>query len=246
MFALAAVALTVQPVLKAQQGDVAVGVDRALADAVAPLFTDGVTAQGDGPALQRAALEGRAALIDAGITFLLITDARGAPLVGWSQTGIGTEAAMADRTAAVQVELQRLFGQAVTLEGAAPNDPVSEIADGAMFSAPILSAGLPVGAVLIGAAQADTARRALLIVVITFAASMIPLLIAIIVSSALTTSLMRNLLYLTNAADRISRGRMSRPVELDTSDELSELAKAIERMRISLQEGMERLRRRRK
>lgn len=240
MFALAAVALTVQPALKAQQGDVAVGVARALAGAVAPLFTDGATAQGDGPALRRAAL------IDAGITFLLITDARGVPLVGWSQTGIGTEAAVADRTAAVQVELQWLFGQAVTLEGAAPNDPVSEIADGAMFSAPILSAGLPVGAVLIGAAQADIARRALLIVVITFAASMIPLLIAIIVSSALTTSLMRNLLYLTNAADRISRGRMSRPVELDTSDELSELAKAIERMRISLQEGMERLRRRRK
>jgi HAMP domain-containing protein len=51
--------------------------------------------------------------------------------------------------------------------------------------------------------------------------------------------------YLLGAADRISRGDLEEPVGLDSNDELGQLARAIERMRVSLQEGMERLRNRR-
>jgi len=51
------------------------------------------------------------------------------------------------------------------------------------------------------------------------------------------------ILYLLRATDRISHGDFEREVELKRDDELGQIARAVERMRVSLREAMERLRR---
>ena len=50
--------------------------------------------------------------------------------------------------------------------------------------------------------------------------------------------------YLTETADAISLGDLSKTVIVNTNDEIGELAQSIERMRLSLQKAMARLRKR--
>ena len=51
---------------------------------------------------------------------------------------------------------------------------------------------------------------------------------------------------LVKAADSISLGDLTRPVKSTTNDELGDLAQALERMRLSLEAAMDRLRRRKR
>lgn len=85
------------------------------------------------------------------------------------------------------------------------------------------------------------ARRSLLT---TALLGLIPLLIGILVALSLTRRLRRGVAYLLQAADRISHGDMEQPVKLDHAGELGQIAESLERMRLSLSEAMERLRRR--
>jgi HAMP domain-containing protein len=47
------------------------------------------------------------------------------------------------------------------------------------------------------------------------------------------------------AADKISLGQLDTPVSAERNDEIGDLARALERMRLSLEAAMERLRKRR-
>jgi len=80
-------------------------------------------------------------------------------------------------------------------------------------------------------------RIALLVVVIG---------IIISVFSALTIrrGLTNAALYLSSAAESISRGDLDTPIIAETGDEMEDLARSIERMRVSLKAAIERLRRR--
>ncbi|MEJ2606722.1 MAG: HAMP domain-containing protein [Anaerolineales bacterium] len=51
-------------------------------------------------------------------------------------------------------------------------------------------------------------------------------------------------LYLSSAAESISRGDLDTPIIAETGDEMEDLARSIERMRVSLKAAIERLRRR--
>lgn len=72
----------------------------------------------------------------------------------------------------------------------------------------------------------------------------VTLLIAIGVAVAVARTVSRPILALTAAADRISLGVLDAPVVATSSDELGDLAEALERMRQSLKLSIERLRRR--
>jgi HAMP domain-containing protein len=50
-------------------------------------------------------------------------------------------------------------------------------------------------------------------------------------------------LYLSSAAESISRGDLDSPIIAETGDEMEDLARSIERMRVSLKAAIERLRR---
>jgi len=79
----------------------------------------------------------------------------------------------------------------------------------------------------------------------TLLVGLIPVLFAVLAALSLTRGLTDAIRYLLVAADRISHGDFERPVELERDDELGQIGKAVERMRLSLHESMERLRRRR-
>jgi methyl-accepting chemotaxis protein len=69
--------------------------------------------------------------------------------------------------------------------------------------------------------------------------------VIISVFSAITIrrGLTRAALYLSSAAESISRGDLDSPIIAETGDEMEDLARSIERMRVSLKAAIERLRR---
>ena len=74
-------------------------------------------------------------------------------------------------------------------------------------------------------------------------------LVAFIVASLLAVRTARLVVQpierLVKAADAISMGDLERPVQVERNDEIGDLAQALERMRLSLEAAMERLRKRR-
>jgi methyl-accepting chemotaxis protein len=70
--------------------------------------------------------------------------------------------------------------------------------------------------------------------------------LALVVSGALAVlisgGIVRSIARLRNAADGMSRGELDAPIELNTGDEMEDMAASVERMRASLKAAMERLR----
>lgn len=71
----------------------------------------------------------------------------------------------------------------------------------------------------------------------------VTIVLGIIVSLYLSNKLTKQLLYLTDSADKISMGDLESIVRIDSSDEIGELANAIERLRESLKAAIDRLKR---
>ncbi len=71
----------------------------------------------------------------------------------------------------------------------------------------------------------------------------VTIVLGIIVSLYLSNKLTKQLLYLTDSADKISMGDLESIVRIDSTDEIGELANAIERLRESLKAAIDRLKR---
>ncbi len=104
----------------------------------------------------------------------------------------------------------------------------------------------PIGEGVLGYAHVGMSRRymddiirstALLVGGVLAVAVFLGMLVALFLSNKLT----KQLLYLTGAADRISMGDLESIVRLESSDEIGDLALAIERLRESLKAAIERL-----
>lgn len=65
------------------------------------------------------------------------------------------------------------------------------------------------------------------------------LVVALLLSFLLSRRLVRDLKYLTDITEKISTGMMERSVSIKSKDEVGELAKSLERMRVSLKMAME-------
>jgi HAMP domain-containing protein len=83
------------------------------------------------------------------------------------------------------------------------------------------------------------ARTVLVLSVLVGIASILVVLMALIFS----TRLMNSMTSIIDATNAISRGDLDIPIEINQAGEIGELAKAIDRMRISLKAAIERLRR---
>jgi len=79
---------------------------------------------------------------------------------------------------------------------------------------------------------------------VTLIVGIFAIIIGTFLSLFLGQSMSRPIVSLTEAADAISLGDLSKPVTVNTKDEIGDLAKSIDRMRMSLQKAMERLKRR--
>jgi HAMP domain-containing protein len=71
----------------------------------------------------------------------------------------------------------------------------------------------------------------------------ISIIIALISAFVISRGITRSTSHLSEAADSISRGDLDVPIEVNTGDEMEDLAESIERMRTSLKAAIERLRR---
>jgi len=76
---------------------------------------------------------------------------------------------------------------------------------------------------------------------ITIIVGLIAVILGSIFAAALGKGISKPVVELTKAADAISMGKIDTAIEVETKDEINELAQAIERMRKSLKKAMERL-----
>lgn len=92
-------------------------------------------------------------------------------------------------------------------------------------------------------AQESALRRTLALVMLV---SLLALGIAAYLALRAARLVVRPIEELVRVADAISMGDLSRPVKAERNDEVGDLAQALERMRLSLDSAMERLRRRKR
>ncbi|WP_034384772.1 HAMP domain-containing protein [Deinococcus sp. YIM 77859] len=92
--------------------------------------------------------------------------------------------------------------------------------------------------------EADANLRNTLLLVL--GVSLLALILAAVLALRATRRVVQPIERLVQAADAISMGDLTRPVQADRNDEIGDLAQALERMRLSLEAAMERLRRRKR
>lgn len=188
-----------------------------------------------------------------GVDFLVVLDAERAPLVAWYRGQVGLEnmpaellTVLEERAAApapaepvtgVVDTLRRTGNDLLALAGLTREEPI-------VATAGVRRAGADEGLVLAGSEgrlQRGDVGWALLTALLV---GLIPVLFGVLAALSLSRGVRDAILYLLRATDRISHGDLEREVELKRDDELGQIARAVERMRVSLLEAMERLRRR--
>ncbi|MEJ2291134.1 MAG: HAMP domain-containing protein [Deinococcales bacterium] len=252
-----AMLVTILPLLRSQQLYRAADAAHAEASTIEAL-TGGMPldSQTLSPALVDLSQRSQALLGGGGVRLMVVTDATGAALAGWYGAATtpaamppGVRQAVSGRalsTVAGQVQGGETLVQSLQASWHSVLAMLGLATAGDVFgAAPVMSAGQPIGAVVVGVSPVSASALVGNAFLTTLLVGLVPVLIAILVAMGLTRGLRAQVSYLLGAADRISRGDLEEPVELDSRDELGQLARAIERMRVSLQEGMERLRRRR-
>lgn len=253
---LLALAVTLLPVLRQQQErraeDSAIAVAATLQGLSGglPLSAPMIRAE-----LRQVEERTRAQLAGRGIAFMTVLDADDTPLLAWDTESTTTGSLSPANSAATRAalaegggpddtrddllgSLRESFGTLKAMVGLGSEQPITA-------AAAVLRNGQSAGSVVVGVAP-DTLRDQLgRVLLTTFLVGLIPVLFAVLAALSLTRGLTDAIRYLLVAADRISHGDFERPVELDRDDELGQIGRAIERMRVSLHESMERLRRRR-
>lgn len=182
-----------------------------------------------------------------GVDFLLLLDEEGAPLIAWYRGQLGLqqvpdgllrnlEAHVRGDVAPAGVLADR-WRQVLELTGLRDAQPQ-------VASAVVTRAGAAAGLVLAGT-EGRQARAGLGWALLTaLLVGLIPVLFGVLAALSLSRGLRDAITYLLRATDSISLGDLERPVQLTRDDELGQIAHSVERMRVSLAEAMERLRRR--
>ena len=188
-----------------------------------------------------------------GVDFLLVLDSEGQPLVAWYRGQVGMENLPGELVAELEQRLTENggvqgaatgIGEALRTTG---NDllALAGLADAPLTvaTAQVRRSGADAGVVMAGSEgriQRGDVGWALLT---TLLVGLIPVLFGALAALSLSRGVRQAILYLLRATDRISHGDFEREVELRRDDELGQIARAVERMRVSLREAMERLRR---
>jgi HAMP domain-containing protein len=110
---------------------------------------------------------------------------------------------------------------------------------------PLMLNGQNVGAVVVGMIRQTPSMNFWQLLGRIALFSLIPFALATLLAVLATRPITNRIHYLTQRAEEISRGQLSKSIEMKGNDELSALAEALERLRVSMQGALERLRRRR-
>ncbi len=89
--------------------------------------------------------------------------------------------------------------------------------------------------------QADAAAAQSRALLLTIIFGVVAAIAAGIMAFTITRSITRPLAYLVDVSDRISTGELDAVIQVNTKDEIAELGASLERMRVSLQAVIERL-----
>lgn len=252
--AVAAIVLTLPGVLRTQLLEGARNPAIAFASSVEGLLAGSFDEPGVLMSLQAMLERSRPAFEAQNVSFVLVTDLDGHPRAGWVM-GADSLSALADEVyTGVRQRAAGAMARAFAEQHAiamGPVDPPSRLIDLAGTRIEVASQAIQrgpetVGAVVIGIADEVIAERVNALLLNTVALSALPVLLALVIAILLARSQTRQILNLTKAADQMSRGDLTTSVLIESNDELGELSRALERMRISLQESLERLRRRRR
>ena len=150
---------------------------------------------------------------------------------GEAASGLGVEESLGESLAASYRTLLAMVGLAEE--------------ESVMAASKVMRGGVPVGTVVVGLNPSGLRSSLGQVLLTTLLVGLIPVLFAVLAALSLTRGIRDAIRYLLIATDRISHGDFEQPVELQRDDELGQIAAAVERMRVSLRESMERLRRRR-
>jgi HAMP domain-containing protein len=252
--AVAAIVLTLPGVLRTQLLEGARNPAIAFASSVEGVLAGSFDEPGVLMSLQAMLERSRPAFEAQNVSFVLVTDLDGHPRAGWVM-GADSLSALADEVyTGVRQRAAGAMARAFAEQHAiamGPVDPPSRLIDLAGTRIEVASQAIQrgpetVGAVVIGIADEVIAERVNALLLNTVALSALPVLLALVIAILLARSQTRQILNLTKAADQMSRGDLTTSVLIESNDELGELSRALERMRISLQESLERLRRRRR
>lgn len=253
---LLALAVTLLPVLRGQQTrraeDSAIAVAATLQGLSGglPLSAPIIRAE-----LRQVEERTRAQLAPRGTLFMTVLDADGTPLLAWDTTSTTTGALSLENSTAARDALAAVGSEPAGREGLLDSLSASFATLKAMLgfgdelaitaTADVFRNGQTAGSVIIGVDPGTLRGELGQVLLTTLLVGLIPVLFAVLAALSLTRGLTDAIRYLLVAADRISHGDFERPVELERDDELGQIGNAIEKMRLSLHESMERLRRRR-
>lgn len=180
------------------------------------------------------------------ISFIVSTDLEGNPLPGYFAGSGSFTAGPGELENAIRKEALAAIAQGPNAEDVSSTR--LEVAGGnriEIVAQPLSSGGEPFGAIVVGVSDKAVVAQVNRILLYIFLFSLIPITLAILIAYFRSRGLTSNVLYLTEQADQISRGDLDESVDLDSNDELEDLSGALERMRISMKEALDRLRRRR-
>ncbi len=204
--------------------------------------------------LQNALELSRTTFSNQNVQFVMVTDAIGNPVAGWYGQEPSLAAVPSQVRAYVQTQARRATARAYMQNNSIPlgtYNPPSRLVDAAgtpleVAAYPITRDANTIGTAVVGMSSQAISSRVQGTLITTLIASTLPVILAVLIAMLLARSITTNVIRLVKAADRISLGQLEEPVGLRTNDELNELGEALERMRVSLQESLERLRRRRR
>jgi HAMP domain-containing protein len=252
--AIGAILLTVPSALRTLQLEGARNPAIALAGGVEGLLAGDALDAKVAAKLQDAMNATQATLREQNVAGVFVTDALGNPVAGWYGEGKGVASLPDTVRAYVQVQARRATAQAYMKANNFPAgtfNPPSRLTDAAgspleVAAHPVQRAGNTIGTVIYAMSQQAVSSRVQATVLTTLLASALPVVLAVLIAGLLAQSITRNVIRLVRAADRISLGNLDNPVSVRTNDELNDLGEALERMRVSLHESLERLRKRRR
>jgi HAMP domain-containing protein len=204
--------------------------------------------------LQAAVAGSQQTFRDQNLEFMMITDADGQPVAGWYGDQPNLANIPAFMRTYVQTTARRSIARAYMEQNdipIGPYNPASNLVNAA--GVPLEIAGHPIrrntttfGAVVVGMKADQVQTRINGVLAVTVLVSLLPFVLALVAAVWLANSITQNIVGLVKAADEISLGNFDMPIEAKGNDELSDLALSLERMRTSLQESLDRLRRRRR
>jgi HAMP domain-containing protein len=239
--------LMVQPALSEQFQNSSRNPAVAIASGLSSILTATPTGEPDYTKLQSSINVTRSAFAGQDVYFIVVTDTQGEILpASW----FASSSFMTDDDVRGSIEAQS--SSAITNQTLTPPSLIALEAQAEatasqleVIAQPLRFQEKTIGAVVVGITSANTQTNIWRILGSVALLSLVPLALASLLAIVAVRPITRRVSYLTQRANDISRGNLSDMVELKGNDELSELGEALERLRVSMQSALDRLRRRR-